>query len=85
MIRVWFRQTLSIESVSIEILSIKTVGISLFVCFQIFVGRKKFCVIDPVPVFYFHDRTVDISQLVYRDSCIQCISDLDDRAFPHPV
>ena len=85
MIRVWLRQTLSIKSVGIEILSIKTVGISLFVRFQILIGRKKFCVIDPVPVFYFHDRTVDVSQLVNRDSCIQCISNLDDRAFPHPV
>ena len=85
MFRVGFRQLFPCKGICILILDVEALCIIPSVSCKLFIRREKLCVQNSFPVSDFYDSPRNVSDLLHRNTSLECFRDLDYRPLSHPV
>ena len=85
MIRIGLNQPLSGKWICVAVLSVKAFGVQKLIFFHLFIRFQNLCIIHTVQILDLADRSIDIGNVLDIQSGIQCLCNLNDRAFAHSI
>ena len=78
-------ETFSGKWIRIFVLNRKTLRIGLFVFPDFFIGRKQYIIIHRLQILRLIACSIHERDILYVNSRCQCIRNLHDRVFAHPI